>query len=140
VFHFSEALENFFFVACSSLTGHSKSKLFSAMPKTGRRSIATQQRENSKQGIISIKAALELDADPTYVDHNSHNSGPCNDVFEYKCYLTSLSLPLYSIQTPISAPLTSLELMARSCITPYPRLGRWSTAKHRCTNLYQSRY
>jgi|ERR1700692_2770930 len=76
---------------------------------------------------------LELDADPTYVDYNSHNSGPCNDVFEYKCYLTSLSLPLYSIQTPISAPLTSLELMARSCITPYPQLGHRSTAKHRIT-------
>jgi hypothetical protein len=35
------------------------------MPKTGRKSTAAQQRENYKRGIIGIKAALELDADPT---------------------------------------------------------------------------
>jgi len=78
------------------------------MPKTGQRSTAAQQRENYKRGIIGIKAALELDADPTYINDDSHDSGPCNDVFEYKFYLTNPSLPLYSIQTPISAPLTSL--------------------------------
>src|SRR5882762_1028970 len=78
------------------------------MPKTGQRSTAAQQRENYKRGIIGIKAALELDADPTYINDNSHDSGPCNDVFEYKFYLTNPSLPLYSIQTPISAPLMSL--------------------------------
>src|ERR1700723_505305 len=104
VFHFSGALEKFFFVACSSLTGRSKSKLLSTMPTTGQRSTAAQHRENYKWGIIGIKAALELDADPTYVNDDSHDSRPCNDIFEYKFYPTNPSLPLYSIQTPISTP------------------------------------
>src|ERR1700692_3070739 len=101
VFHFPELWRNFFLFACSSLTGRLKSKLFSTMPKTGQRSTAAQQRENYKWGIIGIKVALELDADSTYVNDDSHDSRPCNDVFEYKFCLTKPSLYLYSIQTMI---------------------------------------
>src|SRR5258708_6152818 len=69
---------NFFFPFCR-LSQAAKCFIPLEMPPNARHS-AAQQRENTKQGIISVEEAGELRADPTYVDSeaedrlHSHNA------------------------------------------------------------------
>lgn len=84
------------------------------MPPGNRRSRAAQHRENTKQGILGIKEAHEVDADPTYCDDSALH----NDTLECIVYPNSPSLPVYHIEispTALPSSLTDLRINNQPC-------------------------
>ena len=82
------------------------------MPPNVRRS-AAHQRENSKQGIISVQEAGKLRTDPTYVDSDAEEDIRSHDtprVFDCTFYSDNPSLPLYHVQAAPSTQPSSSSL------------------------------